>query len=244
MTANKTQFRNALNESANNPQTIRGIYNWCDQWCERCAQTESCTVYKATAHLTFDNSGEFFKTLSAVFEDTMDMLKEYSEKNGLDFESLQDSDFEDKYNRERDIVRNDAGVTLARQYGMQVKHWLDSPERKDALGMEFRLQDTMLADCLEVVQWYQYLFEVKLARALISQRNEEELEINPYDSIGNAKLLLVSIERNIGAWGYLYQKFKENEDEILNILVCLQRLKKKIEETFPDVHTFVRPGLD
>ena len=54
----------------------------------------------------------------------------------------------------------------------------------------------------------------------------------------------VSIERNIGAWGYLYQKFKEDEDEILDILVCLQRLNKRIEQAFPEARAFIRPGLD
>jgi hypothetical protein len=62
--------------------------------------------------------------------------------------------------------------------------------------------------------------------------------------LGNAKLLLVSIERNIGAWGYIYQKFREDEDEILDILICLQNLGKKIEQIFPDAQTFIRPGLD
>jgi len=240
----KTQFRNALDEAAHNPQTIRGIFNWCDRWCERCAQTERCTVYKATEHLSFDEPENFFKSLSTVFETTMDMLKEHAEKNGLDFESLEESNFEDDYIHEKYLVRNDAGVALAREYGKRVKHWLDAPDRKDEFGMELRLQDAMLSDCLDVVRWYQHLLEVKLMRALMSQKDEDERESIPYDSIGNAKLLLVSIERNIGAWGYLYQKFKEDEDEILDILVCLQRLNKRVEQAFPEAHTFIRPGLD
>jgi len=54
----------------------------------------------------------------------------------------------------------------------------------------------------------------------------------------------VSIERNIGAWSYLYQKFKEDEDDILKILVCLQRLNKRVEQAFPEAHEFIRLGLD
>jgi hypothetical protein len=61
-----------------------------------------------------------------------------------------------------------------------------------------RLQDLMLSDCLAVIQWYHYLIEVKFTRALMSQKEEKEEQQNPYDSIGNAKLLLVSIEWNIG----------------------------------------------
>jgi len=179
-----------------------------------------------------------------VFEATMDMLKEYSEKSGIDFEALKDSDIENEYDRKKYLVRNETGISLAKQYGRQVKYWLDSLKEKDAVGMEIRLQDPMLSDCLEVIQWYQYLLEVKLARALMSQKDEEEEQSNPYDSIGNAKLLLVSIERNIGAWGYIYQKFKEDQDEILDILVCLQRLGKEIERVFPEAQVFIRNGLD
>ena len=241
---NKSQFIKLQTEAANDPQTIRGIFNWCDRWCDRCSQTNYCTVYKTSVHLPSDNPEDFFKSLAMVFEATMDMLKEYSEKHGIDFESLKDSNFESEYDWEKYRIRNDAGIALAKQYGKRVKHWLDSLKEKDSFGMEVRLQDTLLSDCLEVIQWYQYTFEVKLARALMSQKEEEEEQLNPYDSLGTAKLLLVSIERNIGAWGYLYQKFKEDEDEILDILVCLQSLRKGIEQAFPEAWAFIRPGLD
>jgi hypothetical protein len=95
---------------------------------------------------------------------------------------------------------------------------------------------------MEVVQWYLYLFDAKLARALMYYNEKEEGAL--YDAFGTAKLLLVSIERNIGAWGYIYRKFYEDEDMILDILVCLQKLYKYVEEHFPKAREFVRPGLD
>ena len=241
---NKSQLKSILTEAANNPQAIHGIFNWCNRWCERCNQTEYCTLYKTCTHLPSDGPEDFLKSLSVIFETTMDMLKEYSEKRGIDFESLKKSDFDCEYNQKKYLVRNDAGVSLAKKYRKQVEHWLDSLKNKDSLGVEIRLQDEMLSDCMEVIQWYQYLLEVKFARALMSQKNEEEEQLDPYDSLGNAKLLLVSIERNIGAWGYIYQKFKDDEDEILDILVCLQSLHKKIEQMFPEAQAFIRPGLD
>jgi hypothetical protein len=157
---------------------------------------------------------------------------------------LKESDFEGEYEKKKYLIRNDDGVALANQYGNQVKKWLDSLKSKNPYGMEVRLQDTMLSDCLEVIQWYQYLLQVKMGRALMAQKDETEEHLNPYDSLGNAKLLLVSIERNIAAWGYVYQKFQDDQDEILDILICLQGLGKKIEQGFPDARTFIRPGLD
>jgi hypothetical protein len=179
-----------------------------------------------------------------IFETTLNILKEYAEKNNIDLESLNDSDIIDEYDRKRYLIRNDTALTLAKEYGKQVKHWFLSLKTKEPFGMEIRMQDPMLSDCMEVIQWYQYLLEVKLVRTLMLQKDEEEEHSNPYDSLGNAKLLLVSIQRNMGAWGYFYEKFKEDEDEILDILICLQKLGKKIEQLFPEAWTFIRPGLD
>jgi uncharacterized protein YwbE len=169
---NKNQFKSILTESANHPETIRGIFNWCDSWCERCSKTAYCTVYKTSAHLSSDNSDDFFKTLSMMFDATIDMIKDYCAKNDIDFESLKDSDIECEYERKKYQIRNDDSVALAKQYGNQVKQWLDSLKSKNPFGMEVRLQDAMLSDCLEVIQWYQYLLEVKLARALMSKKDE------------------------------------------------------------------------
>jgi hypothetical protein len=244
MVMNKNQFKSILAENVNHPKTIHGIFNWCDRWCERCSKTENCTVYKTSVHLSSDNPDNFFKSLSMIFDATMDMMKEYAEKIGIDYESFKDSDFEGEYEKKQYLIRNDDGIALATQYGNQVKQWFDSLKCKNPFGMEVRLQDTMLSDCLEVIQWYQFLLQVKMVRALMAQKDEMEEQLNPYDSLGNAKLLLVSIERNIGAWGYVYHKFQENEDEILDILICLEHLGKKIEQEFPDARTFIRPGLD
>ena len=172
------------------------------------------------------------------------MLREYAQKSNIDFESLNESNFQDEYDKRKYFVRNDTAVSLAKQYAKQVRCWLDSLTGSDSYAMEIRLQDTMLADCLEVVQWYQYLLEVKLVRALVSKKDEEEDQMEAYDSLGNAKLLLVSIERNIAAWGYLYHKFKDDEVQILDTLICLQKLNREVEQVFPDARSFIRAGLD
>ena len=241
---NKNEYISNLTEAANSPQSIHGIYNWCDSWCERCKLTEHCTVYKTSVHLPFDFPEDFYKTLSTIFEATVEMLNAYCKQNDIDVESLKDVDYENEYERKKNIVCNESGFILAKQYGKQVKRWFDIIQKKEVLGIEIRLQDKMLADCFEVIKWYQYLFEVKLSRALMSQRDEEEEHLDPYDSIGNAKLLLVSIKRNIGAWGYVLEKFKVDEDEILDILVSLQKLHTIIEQKFPNAYAFIRPGLD
>ena len=245
---NKQEFLSLLSENTDDSQVIRGIFNWCDRWCEKCTKTDFCTVYKTSVRLPSDTPEDFFNSISLLFEATMEMLGDYFKDLDIELESLDESlentDFEDEDIEEKYSFPDDGALNLAKQYGKQVKHWLAVLKKKNTFSMEVRLQDEMLADCMEVIHWYQHLFEVKMSSALMAQKYEKEESLNPYDSLGNAKLLLVSIERNIAAWGYLYQKFKDDEDEILDILVSLQRLSKIIEQLFPEARAFIREGLD
>ena len=242
---NNSQLKSILTETVKNPQIITGIHNYCNRWCERCTQTSRCSAYQTNDKLPADNE-DFAQSISQLFEATLDMLHEYAEKYNisLDFSEEEFAEYEKERERIDDIVQNSAAIVLVKQYRNQVRKWLDLRNDDESVVVEIRLQDPMLADCLEVIQWYQTLLEVKLMRALKSKMEEERLQFESFDSLPTAKLLLVSIDRNIGAWGYLYQKFKDSEDEILEILVCLQRLSKEIEQVFPDARNFVREGLD
>jgi hypothetical protein len=66
----------------------------------------------------------------------------------------------------------------------------------------------------------------------------------PEDANGSAKVALISIDRSIAAWSQMSRHFPERDDEILNIVLHLDRLRRKAETTFPDARSFVRPGLD
>ena len=174
---NKNQFKSLLTESANHSETIRGIYNWCDSWCERCSKTVYCAVFKTTSQLLSEDPEDFFKMLSMMFDATIDMIKDYCEKSGIDFESLKESDFEGEYEREKYLIRNDDGIALAKQYSNLVNEWLESLKSKNPVGLEVRFDDTVLADCMEVVQWYQYLLQVKMQRAAIAQKDELKIQL-------------------------------------------------------------------
>jgi hypothetical protein len=74
----------------------------------------------------------------------------------------------------------------------------------------------------------------------------EELEdvIFERDSIGSAKIALIGIDRSIGAWGKLQEHFPERTDSILDILIYLDRLRRRLEQLFPQAINFKRPGFD
>jgi len=222
-----------------NQQESQDVFQWCDRWCDRCSQTGLCGLYQRSSSATTE---EILEELPKFFETAMKALKESIERMSLDPETLTESNFEDEWGWKCHLLRNDERVALAKKYRKMTSRWFDS--LKDDYSTELRMENPALTECLDVILWFKHLLEYIIKRALISKNEEEEENVEPRDSIGNAKLLLVSIDRIINAWGYVYEKFAENEDEILDILICLQSLGKKIEGAFPDARAFVRPGLD
>jgi hypothetical protein len=97
-----------------------------------------------------------------------------------------------------------------------------------------------------VVHWYMLQIGVKFARALSSDAERELLdeETMQTDMLGSAKVALLGIDRSLAAWAILRQAFPEHADEILDILVDLNRLRTAGETRFPDARAFIRPGLD
>jgi hypothetical protein len=55
---------------------------------------------------------------------------------------------------------------------------------------------------------------------------------------------LIGIDRSIAAWGKMYAIFPEKEDEIIELLVQLERLRRFTEKEFPDAREFNRAGFD
>jgi len=58
------------------------------------------------------------------------------------------------------------------------------------------------------------------------------------------QIALIAIDRSIGAWASILKRMPSREDEILIILVTLQKLRCNMENDFPDARKFHRPGFD
>jgi hypothetical protein len=103
-----------------------------------------------------------------------------------------------------------------------------------------------LDEMVEIIHWYQHFIYVKLMRAVRGTLGnaEEECEGFPKDSDGSAKVALIAIDRSMAAWGYMHQFFPSHRDQIMGIIVHLERLRNRTETIFPEVRHFVRPGFD
>ena len=255
-----------LKKLARNPEFISGIYNYCDRWCERCPLTSRCMNFAfgeeqfASPEARDIENKVFWQKLSETFQMTLDLLKEMAEEQGIDLDSLDLDAVEEEERRGEEFAENHVCSRAAKVYGEMVDLWFDSAkglfeEKGDELNLEVRLgipnanpvgEAARLKDAVQIICWYQHQIYVKLMRAIqgACEERPEILDEFPKDSDGSAKVALIAIDRSIAAWGELRNHFPEREDDILDLLVHLDRLRRKVEEVFPAARAFVRPGFD
>ena len=90
----------------------------------------------------------------------------------------------------------------------------------------------------EIIENYFEILDLKKYKEL------EEDDSWQSDADGSVKVALIGMDRSIGAWGALREYFPEKADDILDILVHLDRLRRKAEHLFPNARNFIRPGFD
>ena len=258
--------RDALENKDHDSKHIAGIYNYCDRWCERCPFTTRCLNFEMSEEKFGDleegdiTNEAFWQKLSETLQETMAMLKEMAEEKGIDLDALDveaDADFRDR-GEDTSVVH--LITHMARSYINTVEQWFDeniyilendpneiaSLSLPDSYRSHHRADTVGLIDSVEVIRWYQHQIYVKLQRALHSARNEEFEILNgfPKDSDGSTKVALIGIDRSVSAWGKMIKFFPNQEENIVAIIVHLERLRRRTENEFPDARTFIRPGFD
>lgn len=255
--------RRSLTELASNPDLISGIYNYCDRWCERCPLTSRCLVYATETEdddssQTRDLSNEaFWHKLRSVFQETRDMIAEWAREAGVDFDKIDEEDNPAQRKRRRQQVDNHPLALAGKKYANDASDWfrqLDQTIEISDLRVTERTTQRewesaeRLEDAREVIQWYQYQIAVKTMRALSARLDEQAADPEcaefPKDSDGSAKVALIGIDRSIAAWRLVQLALTEREASIVPLILQLERLRHKIEKTFPYAREFVRPGFD
>jgi hypothetical protein len=202
----------------------------------------------------------FWKKLGETLHETLNMLKEMAEEQGIDLDSL-NMEEDDKFQRgvdEKNVVH--ILGHLSKAYITMVDDWFDLnayvfEHNEDPIHTYPGLyeiqspppEDTVtVMDSIEVIRWYQHQIYVKLKRALHSARDEhfEILNDFPRDSDGSTKVALIGMDRSISAWGKILKYFPDQKKNIISIITHLERLRKRTENEFPDARAFVRPGFD
>jgi len=202
----------------------------------------------------------FWQKLTEIFQLTLDMLKETAEREGIDLYSLDLKAVAEEERLKEETAKNHECSRAAAAYGEMVDNWFNSAKelfegKGDELNIKARLQIpntnpfgeiVSIKDAVDIIRWYQHQIYIKLMRAVEGKLEEksEVLDKYPKDSDGSAKVALLAIDRSIAAWGEMRLYFPEREDEILDLLVHLDRLRRRVEKIFPKARAFVRPGFD
>ena len=254
-----------LKALTDNPELIPGIYNYCDKWCERCPFTARCSVFAMEAHDRTPGSRDpenekFWKQLHGNLAATVELLREMAEEVGVDLDTLVSPEDEA---RTEEVLRDTEAhplVTTATDYTMAVHKWfqaakglfkgkaedLNAKARMDLPNVAPEAEAKDLQDATEVVRWYHTLISAKLRRAVQQNLTDRPacLDGMPKDSDGSAKVALVCIDRSMAAWTRMREHLPEQEDDILDFLVALERLRRETQRVFPDARSFSRPGFD
>lgn len=244
--------RERLKKLAADKRLTPGIYNYCDRWCERCPQTHRCLNFSIGEEEFSDpqtrdiRNEAFWKKLSEIFRETLEMLKEEGNKWGTDLESLDSVDDTKRIRASDEAVQDHVISRAAKSYAKMVEDWFRERgehliETATVLSEGFNLEEAF-----EVIQWYQYFIAAKAMRAILGKMENEKDggDEFPSDADGSAKIALIAINRSIGAWAVIPHHYPRDSESVLEIISFLDRVGQAIEETFPKARSFIRPGFD
>ena len=255
-----------IKKLSKNTKYIPGISTYCDRWCERCRFTSRCLTFAISNDQSEDpetrdiNNEKFWKKLTESFQVTLDLLRESAEKEGIDIDDIKTDQDEEEIIATKEIAHQHICSKIAEEYADQVDDWfLSSGKLLEQTGREINKTYQLclpndksealarsLEDAIETIKWYQFQIYIKMMRAASGKQKHNSEYFIEYqkDSDGSAKVALLGIDRSLNAWSVLLNFFPEAEDDLLNILANLEKLKNLIETEFPEARSFKRPGFD
>ncbi len=239
--------RKKRRDTHNNPDFISGIFNYCDAWCEHCPFTSRCAVF-AMEEADYEGdsrdkeNGAFWKNLDESAGDAKETAEIEAEIEGLDLDAFEMAKIAAEEQEIDDAVQAHALHISSRLYMDKTHTWL-----KGVDGLfQGKARDPDRDDIVDIIGWYHTQIHVKLDRALHGEERgvPDIIADMPKDSDGSAKVALIGMDRSLAAWSRLKKHIPECEDEILEFLILLERLRRATERTFLKARSFVRPGFD
>ncbi len=244
--------RDRLKKLAADKRFISGIYNCCDRWCERCPQTSRCLNFAMSEEEFSDaetrdiQNEAFWKKLSGVFAETLELLRESAKEWGVDLETLDSKDVLENMKAKDAAVKNHVLSRAAKRYSGWVEDWFKVRETLFFEMAAAAREGVSLDDAIEVVRWYQYFICAKVMRAIHGKSEDEEEGCGefPSDSDGSAKMALIAIDRSIGGWAVIQHYVTDDNKEVVDLIAFLDSLGEAIEKACPKARAFKRPGFD
>jgi hypothetical protein len=248
--------------------TIPGIYNYCDRWCERCPLSNRCLLFLQELDTKSETEAEentaFWEELESNMKENENEIEEfisdYDEFVPPDEEELEEVLKEMEETGEK--ARRSRLIQLCGVYRETLRPWLEThsdAEIRKLIYSRINISESrrnsnekdhkMAADCMEVVQWYLFFMEAKFYRALTGKISGEEIRFEPdypTDSEASAKVGMIAVDRSrqaiISLWDILPKTNKH--DDLMHALSYLDQIKRESLREFPGATKIRRPGFD
>jgi len=254
-----------LIELAKDPRFIKGIQQYCDNWCERCAFTERCFRFAQKRAMEDevgfdptdpeDDEKRMMRTMQNAFELVAEMIERGAAEDGIDIHSPEfqtDAEAWDDEHEERYEAAHSHPLTqAAEQYAFAVQAWFDQngaelekriqrAQRSEEIQAD-RLQPEDVQDAIEIIRWDQFRPVFTLV-GIFGVEDREGLLVEYHN--GEIKTILIGIDRSLLAWGKVQLFWPQAAQEIMHFASLLSELRLWTEQTFPEARDFIRPGFD
>ena len=241
--------------------TISGIHNWCDRWCERCSFVARCTMgvieQKRWAKGKDWTSEDYFAEFEKMFEGVEDKMAERMDELGIDWNEILNEPLPGPG------LQAEAHQNAMRERGMRYYRAVNAffkeneaafkakgvdifGEREEPIG-PYPDDRSELADAVDVIRWYLHFQFVKAQRAIGGMEDMHESYWGgpqQSDANGSAKIAMIAAGRSIGAWEVLRRYFSDKNSAITEFQAQLEQFRRIMGRLFPDWQKFVRPGFD
>jgi hypothetical protein len=235
---------------ANDPRLIPGIYNYCHSRCERCPFTDRCLTFRHMGDDDVSDPGRHgLEQTGQTFARAVDLLKNWCEHEGIDFERLRAEASSEAANSPIERVdteaKNDPLSELAVAYAKGAFALVEGLERL----APFHEWPPVVSEGLETIGWYAGIVAAKVDRALhgFAVRESVGVEKDPIqnDWNGSAKVARLAIAESQRAWDTLLLVGQAPPDARLRqTRELLDRIDSELSSRFPRAMEFVRPGFD
>jgi len=234
---------------------IKGIYNYCNRWCERCQFTENCAnnnpgdsfnMAKNGSGNNGEDSGDSVE--NANFDAILDLFEFIMNETGIEMEviPLEVNDTSGKLPDMKKMMKHPLYMQAVTCYDMMMDWQNNNRVVFDEIFLE-EIQKKMPVDekfkgAMEVIRWNRTVLLSKTYRALSDESDSAKVIMT--DANGSLKVVLIAIDDLFDAWCKLLSILPEAENNILDILQHLTILKDQIRVKYPLAEKFIRPGFD
>jgi hypothetical protein len=214
---------------------IRGVYKYCDDWCEYCPVTARCLSFRVRQE-------RMARRGSDGIHDVWDMVAFTRELAAAAGESTTDLDAVlagDPRGEYQPAPADEWLLHAAHQYAGAAGHFL----RQAGWVLPASGRPAAPPSPVDVVAWYHLLLAARAGRALISMaRAERGCDGALEDAQGCAKIALISIDRSVAALRALSAGGRSGT--VRRLASMLEQLAVGLEARVPGARSFVRVGLD